>query len=73
MFKCVKTHDYRVRDLLGSTNRGRQRVAEADTTSIDPSAVGVQRENSDDIWSLYLFTHTWFMFCHTCVEICLAS
>ena len=49
-FKCVKTHDSRVRDLVSSTNRERRGVDEADKTYVDPSAVGVHNENSDDIW-----------------------
>ena len=57
MFKCVKTHDSRVRDLICSTNRER-RVAEADTTYVEPSAIGVHNENSDDIWSICTFSLT---------------
>ena len=37
---CVKTHDSRVRDLVGSTNRKRRGVAKADTAHVEPSAVG---------------------------------
>ena len=44
MFKCVKTRDYNVRDLVDSTNRERQGVAEVD----------VHNENSGDIWSIGL-------------------
>ena len=52
MFKCVKTHDSRVHDLVGGTNRERRGVAKAVTTYVDPSEVGVHNENSDDIWSI---------------------
>ena len=44
MFKCVKTYDSRIRDLVGSTNRERRGVAEADTTYVTPSAVGVRND-----------------------------
>ena len=53
MFKCVKIHEYRVRDLFGSTNCKRRGVAKTYDTYIDPSAVGVHNENSDEIWSIY--------------------
>ena len=52
MFTCVKSNDSRVHDLVGSTNRERRGVAEADTTYVDLSAVGVHNKNSDDIWSI---------------------
>ena len=58
MFKCVKTHDLRVRDLVGSTNREERGVAEDDTTYVDPSEVGVQNENSDEIWSICTYSFT---------------
>ena len=59
MLKYVKPHNSRVSDLVDSTNRERRVVAEADTTYVDQSAVGVHNENSDDIWSIctYLLTH----------------
>ena len=57
-FKCIKTHDTRVRDLVGSTNRESRDVTEADTTSIEPSAFGVHNENSADIWSIYIYLLT---------------
>ena len=59
MFKNVKTHDYRERDLVGSTSRERRGYALAGTTYINPFAVCVHNENSDDIWSIctYLLTH----------------
>ena len=38
MLKCVKTHDSRDRELVGSTNRERWGVAAADTTYADQSA-----------------------------------
>ena len=50
MFKCVKIHDYRVCDLVSSTNREMGGVADADTTYVDPCAVVVHSENNDDIW-----------------------
>ena len=43
MLKCIKTHDSRVRDLVGSTNRERREVGETDTTYVDPSAVNTIR------------------------------
>ena len=52
VFKCVKTHDSRLRDLVGNTIRERQRVSNADTKYVDPSVLGVHNENSDDIWSI---------------------
>ena len=58
MFKCVKAHDSRVHDLVGSTNRERRGVVEVNTTYVNPSAVGVHKKNINDIWVyLYLFTH----------------
>ena len=56
MFKCAKIHDSRVRDLICSTNRKRRGVAEADTAYVDPSAVGVHKGNSDDIWSICTYS-----------------
>ena len=53
MFKCVKTHDSSVRNLVGSANRERRGVAEADTTYEVLSAVGVHSENSDVISSIH--------------------
>ena len=53
-----KAHDSRARDLVGSTNREIRGVAEADTTYVDPFAVGVHNENSDDIWSLCTYSIT---------------
>ena len=47
MFKCVKTHDSKVRALVGSTSCERG-VSEADATCTDPSGVGVHNENSDN-------------------------
>ena len=47
MFKCVKTHDSRVRDLVGE----RRGVDETDNAYVDPSAVSVHNENNDDICS----------------------
>ena len=60
MFECVNTHDsrLRVRDLVGSTNRERRGNANVDTTNVDPSAVGVYIENSDDIWSICTYPLT---------------
>ena len=49
MFKCVKTHDSKVHDLVGCTRHERRGVSEADTTYVDPSAVDVHNENNDDI------------------------
>ena len=45
----LQNPDSRVHDLAGSTNRERPGVAEADTTYVDLSAVGVHNENNDDI------------------------
>ena len=66
MLKCVKTHDSRVSDLVGSTNREKRGVSEADAIYIDSSAVSVRN-------FLYLFTHMWFMLCYVCAETYLAS
>ena len=59
MFKCVKIQDSGIRDLEGSTNRERRGVVEADTTYVDPSAVGVDNENSDEVLAIctYALTH----------------
>ena len=56
--KCVKTHDARVHGLVGSTNRERRGVAEADTTYADLSAVCVHKENSDDVCSVCTYSLT---------------
>ena len=53
MLKCVRTHKIRVRDLV-STNLERWRVSEADTAEIDPFAIGVNNEDSDDICTFSL-------------------
>ena len=58
MFKCFKTHDSRVRDLVDSTNRERRGVADADITYLDPSAVGIHKENIDDTWSICTYSLT---------------
>ena len=58
MFKCVKTFDSRVRGLVGSINRERRGVAETDITYVEPSAVGIHNENSNDIWSIYTYSLT---------------
>ena len=47
-----------VRDLVGSTNRERRGVAEVDTKYVDPTAVGVHIENSDDICSICTYSLT---------------
>ena len=71
MFKCVKIHDSRVRALVGSTNREKREVDEADT----PSADGVNNGNSGAIWSIctYSCTHAWFMLYHASAEVYFAS
>ena len=50
----------RIRDLVGSTNRERQGVVEADTTYVDPSTVGVHNGTNYD----YLFAHILILVCH---------
>ena len=42
MLKCVTTHDSRASDLVGSTNREKREVSEADAIYIDSSAVSVR-------------------------------
>ena len=44
MFECVRTQYSRARGLVGSTNRKRRVVTEADTTYVDPSAVCVHNQ-----------------------------
>ena len=43
--KRFKTRDSWIRDLGGCTNHERRGVAEANTTYVDPSALGVHNEN----------------------------
>ena len=52
MFKCDKTHDSRLRGLVGSTNRERRGVTEAGTTRVDSSEISVHNVNSHAIWSI---------------------
>ena len=75
MFKCVKTHDSRVRDLVGSTNHERRGVVQPDATYVDPSPVGVHNENGDDIWFIcvYSLTRGLFNAMHMRIYILLAN
>ena len=52
------SNDSNVFDFVGSTNHERRGVGEADTTYVDPSAVGVPDENSDDILFICTFSLT---------------
>ena len=57
MLICVKTYDSRIRYFVGSTNREQRGIAVADTTYVDPSAVGVHK-NTYDIWSICNYSLT---------------
>ena len=74
MFKCVKTHDSRVCELVGSTNREGRELAEVDTIYVDPSVDGVHKENSD-IWSIstYLLARGLYYAMHVRRYILLAN